>query len=73
MESLGAKMEQLGAAGERVKRALIDADDMKGLVGMLGSATNLIANFFESFGSGTNVLLAFGGIFTQMFSGVIGK
>jgi len=30
MESLGAKMEQLGAAGERVKDALINENELKG-------------------------------------------
>jgi len=45
MDSLGAKMEQLGAAGERVKDALIDTGDMKGLVDGLTNVVNLFGTF----------------------------
>jgi hypothetical protein len=31
LDSLEAKMEQFGAAGERVKAALIDEEDLKGI------------------------------------------
>lgn len=73
MESLGAKMEQLGAAGERVKDSLIDTDSMKGIVDILTNITNLTATLFESIGGGNNVLLAFGSIATQVFGGTISK
>lgn len=73
MESLGAKMEQLGAAGERVKDSLIDTDSMKGIVDILTNVTNLVATLFESIGGGNNVLLAFGSIATQVFGGTISK
>ena len=73
MESLGAKMEQLGAAGERVKYALLDAQDMKGLVDVGTNLTQIFANFLESIGGGSNVLLTFGSTITQLFSGVIAK
>lgn len=73
MESLGAKMEQLGAAGERVKDALIDSDSMKGVIDALTSVTNLTANLFETMGSGQTILLAFGSTMTQLFSGTIAK
>ena len=73
MESLGAKMEQLGAAGERVKDALIDSDSMKGVIDALTSVTNLVANLFETMGSGQTILLAFGSTITQLFSGTIAK
>ena len=73
MESLGAKMEQLGAAGERAKAAMIDEGDMKGVVQLATAVTTLFANFIESIGGGTNALIGFGGIFTQLFSGVITK
>lgn len=73
MESLGAKIEQLGAAGERVKDALINSDDLKGGVDALTNLVNLFANFIESIGGGTNALLAFGSIATQIFSGIIAK
>ena len=73
MESLGAKMEQLGAAGERVKASLIDSDSMKNVIDALTSVTNLAANLFETMGSGNTVLLAFGSSITQLFSGTIAK
>ena len=73
MESLGAKMEQLGAAGERVKDALIDSDSMKSVIDALTSVTNLVANLFETMGSGQTILLAFGSTITQLFSGTIAK
>ena len=73
MESLGAKMEQLGAAGERVKDSLIDTDSIKGIVDILTDVTNLTATLFESIGGGNNVLLAFGSVATQVFGGTISK
>lgn len=73
MESLGAKMEQLGAAGERVKDALIDSDSMKTVIEALTSVTNLVANLFETMGSGQTILLALGSTITQLFSGTIAK
>jgi len=37
-------MEQLGAAGEKVKAALIDEEDLKGLVDFGTGAVNLFGN-----------------------------
>ena len=73
LESLGAKMEQLGAAGEKVKAALIDEDDLKGLVDFGTGAVNLFGNLIQSIGGGKNAILALGSIFTQVFSGTIAK
>ena len=73
MESLSAKMEQLGAAGERVKAALINEEDLKGIVELGTGLTNLLGNFIESIGGGQGALLAFGSIATQVFSGTIAK
>lgn len=73
MESLGARMEQLGAAGERVKTALINTDDMKELVSGLTQGVNLLGSFIESIGGGRNALMALGSIATQLFSGTISK
>jgi len=67
MESLGAKMEQLGAAGERVKNSLIDSDSFKAVISLLTSATNLLGSFIESIGGGGNALLGLGSIATQVF------
>ena len=73
MESLSAKMEQLGAAGEKVKSALIEEEDLKGLVDFGTGAVNLFGNLIQSIGGGKGALLTFGSIFTQVFSGTIAK
>ena len=73
MESLGAKMEQLGAAGERVKDALINENELKGGVQALTNLVNLMGNFIESIGGGSTALLAFGALATQVFSNTIAK
>ena len=57
MESLGAKMEQLGAAGERVKASLVTADMINPVLTSLTGATNLLGLFIESIGGGTSALL----------------
>lgn len=57
MESLGAKMEQLGAAGERVKASLVTADMINPILTGLTGATNLLGTFIESIGGGTSALL----------------
>ena len=38
-------MEQLGAAGERVKASLIDSDSFKGVIDLLTTGTNLLGSF----------------------------
>lgn len=73
IESLGAKMEQLGAAGERVKDALINENELKGGVQILTNLVNLTGNFIESIGGGSNALLTFGSIILNVFSGTISK
>ena len=73
MESLGAKMEQLGAAGERVKDALINENELKGGVQTLTNLVNLMGNFIESIGGGSTALLAFGSLATQVFQDTIAR
>ena len=73
MESLAAKMEQLGAAGERVKSSLINQEDLKGIIQVGTQAVNIFANLIESIGGGKGALLNFGSVFTQIFSGTIAK
>ena len=73
MDSLGAKLEQLGAASQRVKDALIDEEALKGLTTAATGLVNLFAGFVESIGGGGNALLAFGSTLTSLFSGVISK
>jgi len=45
LESLGAKMEQLGAAGERVKASLIDSESFGNVIELLTTGTNLLGTF----------------------------
>ena len=71
MDSLGAKMEQLGAAGQRVKSSLIEADSFKFVVENLTSAVDTLGFFIESIGGGGAALLSLGGIATQVFSKTI--
>ncbi len=73
MESLGAKMEQLGAAGERVKASLVDSESFGNIIELLTTATNLLGGFIQSIGGGGTALLGLGGIATQVFSGVLTK
>ena len=73
LESLGAKMEQLGAAGERVKASLIDSESFGNVIELLTTGTNLLGTFIQAIGGGGTALLGLGGIATQVFSGVISK
>ena len=73
LESLGAKMEQLGAAGERVKASLIDNESFGNVIELLTTGTNLLGSFIQAIGGGGTALLGLGGIATQVFSGVISK
>lgn len=73
MDSLGAKMEQFGAASERVKDALINEESLKGLVSTGTTLVNLVGNFVEAIGGGGNALLLLGSSLTTLFSGVISK
>jgi len=66
-------MEQLGAAGERVKGALINEEDLKGLTQFGTGVVNVFASLIESIGGGRGAILNLGSIFTQVFSGVIAK
>ena len=73
LESLGAKMEQLGAAGERVKASLIDSESFGNVIELLTTRTNLLGTFIESIGGGGTALLGLGSTAIQVFSGVIAK
>lgn len=71
MDSLGAKMEQFGAAGEKVKDALIDSESFKSLLDILTGITNTFGSFIQSIGGGGNMLLALGSIATRVFGQTI--
>lgn len=73
MESLGAKMEQLQAAGEKVKTSLIDADDMSALVGAAANLVDVFGTLLQSIGGGKTALLGLSAVATRVFSGVIAK
>ena len=66
-------MEKLGAAGERVKSAMIDSDSFKGLIDVGTGLTNLFVDLIESIGGGGNDLLILGAALTSIFSPVIGR
>ena len=73
MESLGAKLEQLGAAGQRVKDALISEDDLKGIVSFGSNITNLFGSFIEGIGGSRGALLGLTGVLTSVFGPAISK
>ena len=73
MESLGAKLEQLGAASQRVKDALINEEDLKGLTQLGTGIVNLFGSFIESIGGGRRALLGLTGVITSLFGPAISK
>lgn len=73
LESLGAKMEKLGAAGEKVKDNLVDSQSFGKFIDILTKGTDLLGTFVESIDGGGSALLGLGGIATQVFSGTIAK
>ena len=73
LDSLAAHMEQFGAAGQRVKAALIDEDTLKGIVDFGTDIVNTFASLVESLGGGGAALANFGAMFASIFSGVISK
>ena len=73
MESLGAKMEQLGAAGERVKASLVTADMINPVLTSLTGATNLLGLFIESIGGGTSALLGLSSAMMAAFGPAISR
>ena len=73
MESLGAKMNQLAAAQEKVKSAMVDTDSWKAVLQILTTITNLFGTFVQSIGGGGNALLGLGSILMQVFNGAISQ
>ena len=73
MDSLAAHMEQLGAAGQRVKSDLIDEESIKNLVDFGTDAVNVFGSLIQSLGGGGQALLNFGAMFASLFSGTISK
>ena len=73
MDSLEAKMEQFGAAGQRIKDAIINEEDLKGLVDFGTNIVSLFGSLIESIGGGKSAIISFGTVFAQIFSGTITK
>lgn len=73
MESLGAKMEQLGAAGERVKASFLTADMINPVLTGLTGATNLLGSFIEAIGGGVPALMGLSSAMLQAFGPVISR
>jgi len=73
MESLGAKMEQLGAAGERVKASFLTADMINPVLTGLTDVTNLLGSFIEAIGGGVPALMGLSSAMLQAFGPVISR
>ena len=73
MESLGAKMEQLGAAGERVKASFLTADMINPVLTGLTGVTNLLGSFIEAIGGGVPALMGLSSAMLQAFGPVISR
>lgn len=73
MESLAAHLNQLNAAQQRLKSSMIDSDSFKGLVDFGTGAVTVFANLIEAIGGGGTAILGLGGIFTNVFSGIISR
>lgn len=73
MESLAAHLNQLNAAQQRFKSAMIDSDSFKGLVDFGTGAVTIFANLIEAIGGGGTAILGLGGIFTNVFGGIISR
>ena len=73
MDSLEAKMEQFGAAGERVKNSLINEDTLKGTYEVLTTLTDLLGSFIDGIGGGGTALLGLASTATYVFKDVIAR
>lgn len=68
MESTQAHLAQLKASWEDLYDSLLDADTINGVSDALSGVVSLMANFVDSIGGGSNVLLSLGSIATTVFS-----
>ena len=71
MDSLEARLQRLGTAGERVFDAIFDSESMKDFIDGVTVAVDRLAEFVESIGGGGNLLLGFGSIAMRVFSSQI--
>lgn len=68
MESTQAHLAQLKASWEDLYDSLLDADAINGVSDALSGMVSLMANFVDSIGGGSGLLLALGAIGTKVFS-----
>lgn len=68
MESTQAHLNQLRAASEDLYDSLLDPKGLNPLIDGLTIVTNLFANFVDSIGGGSGVLLGLGTLGTKVFS-----
>ena len=68
MESTQAHLNQLRAASEDLYDSLLDPKGINPLIDGLTTVTNLFANFVDSIGGGSGVLLGLGALGTKVFS-----
>ena len=71
MESIEARLERLGAAGEKVFDAFFNSDSMKALIDGLTEVVDHFGHFVRAIGGGGNLLLGLGGIATKVFNNQI--
>lgn len=67
MESTQAHLAQLRASWEDLYDSLLDADSINGVSDALSGIVSLMANFVDSIGGGSGVLLTLGSIGMQVF------
>ena len=72
MESTAAHLEQLSAAGERIKDALFDNESVNKLIDALTWITNKIGWIIESVGGGLPIFMTSLGSIATMFASKIG-
>ena len=68
MESTQAHLNQLRAASEDLYDSLLDPKGLNPLIDGLTTVTSLFANFVDSIGGGSGVLLGLGALGTKVFS-----
>ena len=67
MESTQAHLAQLKASWEDLYDSLLDADTINGVSDALSGVVSLMANFVDSIGGGSGVLLTLGSVGMQVF------
>lgn len=73
LDSLAGKLEQLGAAGEKIMGATFDSDSMKDMIDGVTKLADGFGTFLEGIGGGGNALLMLGSILVNVFQNQLGN